>query len=178
MDLLIMVYHYTTFLKWNVIILVRLQIGGGGFYPRRYAKLSMCFWFIGKGSDGFKNFNVCILKILYNIKDSCCGIEIVLFLKSSFGLWIYWDWRLCELNGKIGIFLSMLIVVRVKYSLWSQVFLSHASYVYGVSGRYEKYKWLVIMDIYGMVTKKGIYLEWGNRVSLHPSNWLSGANKK
>ncbi|KAH0926473.1 LOW QUALITY PROTEIN: hypothetical protein HID58_018729, partial [Brassica napus] len=139
------------------------KIGGGGFYPRRYAKLSMCFWFIGKGSDGFKNFNVCILKILYNIKDSCCGIEIVLFLKSSFGLWIYWDWRLCELNGKIGIFLSMLIVVRVKYSLWSQVFLSHASYVYGVSGRYEKYKWLVIMDIYGMVTKKGIYLEWGNR---------------
>lgn len=65
---------------------------------------------------------MCILKILYNIKDSCCGIEIVLFLKSSFRLWVYWDWRLRELNGKIGIFLSMLIVLRVKYSLCSQYF--------------------------------------------------------
>ena len=78
----------------------------------------MCFWFIGKGSDGFKIFNVSILKILCNIKDSYCGIEIVLFLKSSFRLWVYWDWRLRELNGKIGIFLSMLIVLRVKWQIW------------------------------------------------------------
>lgn len=50
--------------------------------------------------------------------------------------------------------------------------------MYGVSGRYEKYKWLVIMDIYGMVIKKGIYLEWGNRVLLYSSNWFFGVNKK
>ncbi|KAH0851314.1 hypothetical protein HID58_094832, partial [Brassica napus] len=84
-----------------------IMIGGGGFSPRRYVSFQCAFGLSERA-----------LMILCNIKDSYCGIEIVLFLKSSFRLWVYWDWRLRELNGKIGIFLSMLIVLRVKWQIW------------------------------------------------------------
>ncbi|WZZ59888.1 hypothetical protein YC2023_059995 [Brassica napus] len=58
---------------------------------------------------GVSNFTVRNFKILHNFL-SWCGIEIDLFLKSYFGMWVYLDWRSCDINVKINVKIGFLLI--------------------------------------------------------------------
>lgn len=85
------------------------------------------------------NFTVCNFKILHNFL-SWCGIEIDLFLKSYFGMWVYLDWRSCDINVKINVKIGFLLIrfSRAQLYPWLRVFLFHVSYVNRETGRYGR----------------------------------------